>query len=197
MARLVVLLLLALSLTACSTAPPAIITSTDHFDHWLAEGKMGLRVADKGGNLNFVWLQEGAIYTLTLSGPLGAGRTELSGGPGGVTLRNGDTGNVTAASPEELLEAVTGYRAPVSHLAHWLKARPATLEAHIERDASGRVSRIDEDGWTALFPVWDEIHPALPRKIQITGPDTRLTVVISRWQPEPAPATDPAPTAAP
>lgn len=197
MARLACLLLLALTLTACGTSPPSVITSTDRFDHWLAEGKMGLRVADKGGNLNFVWLQEGDVYMLTLSGPLGAGRTELSGGPGGVTLRNGNTGSVSAATPEELLEAVTGYRAPVSHLAHWLKARPATLEANIERDASGRVSRIDEDGWTALFPVWDDIHPALPRKIQITGPDTRLTVVISRWQPEPALATDPAPTAAP
>ncbi|MFP5430929.1 MAG: lipoprotein insertase outer membrane protein LolB [Gammaproteobacteria bacterium] len=197
MTRLVLMVLLGLALTACSLAPPAVITSTDHFNHWLAEGKMGLRVADKGGNLNFVWLQEGDAYTLTLSGPLGAGRTELSGGPAGVTLRNGDTGAIRAASPEELLESVTGFRAPVSHLAHWLKARPATLEARIERDVTGRVSRIDEDGWTAVFTAWDDTHTALPRKIQITGPDTRLTVVVSRWQPEPPPATDPAPAAAP
>lgn len=186
MSRLVLLPLLGLAMAGCSMAPPApSVTNTDHLDHWLAEGKMGLRVADKGGNLNFVWLQEGALYTLTLSGPLGAGRTELTGGPDGVTLRNGDIGDIRASSPEVLLEAVTGYSAPVSHLAHWLKARPATLDARIERDDQGRASRIDEDGWTALFPDWDETHPALPRKILITGPDTRLIVVISRWLPDP------------
>ena len=48
--------------------------------------------------------------------------------------------------------------------------------------------------FVALAPV---LYTALPRKIQITGPDTRLTVVVSRWQPEPPPATDPAPAAAP
>jgi outer membrane lipoprotein LolB len=192
MRRLVLLPLLGLALAGCSMAPPApSVTNTDHLDHWLAEGKMGLRVADKGGNLNFVWLQEGALYTLTLSGPLGAGRTELTGGPDGVTLRNGDIGDIRASSPEVLLEAVTGYSAPVSHLAHWLKAQPATLDARIERDDQGRASRIDEDGWTALFPDWDETHPALPRKILITGPDTRLIVVISRWLPDPPANTAP------
>lgn len=192
MRRLVLLPLLGLALAGCSMAPPApSVTNTDHLDHWLAEGKMGLRVADKGGNLNFVWLQEGALYTLTLSGPLGAGRTELTGGPDGVTLRNGDIGDIRASSPEVLLEAVTGYSAPVSHLAHWLKAQPATLDARIERDDQGRASRIDEDGWTALFPDWDETHPALPRKILITGPDTRLIVVISRWLPDPPANTTP------
>lgn len=192
MRRLVLLPLLGLALVGCSMAPPApSVTNTDHLDHWLAEGKMGLRVADKGGNLNFVWLQEGALYTLTLSGPLGAGRTELTGGPDGVTLRNGDIGDIRASSPEVLLEAVTGYSAPVSHLAHWLKAQPATLDARIERDDQGRASRIDEDGWTALFPDWDETHPALPRKILITGPDTRLIVVISRWLPDPPANTTP------
>jgi outer membrane lipoprotein LolB len=181
--RLFVALLFTSLLSACAQRPLAPVTDPAHMTHWRAEGKLGLRVADRGGNLYFTWQQENAHYTLTLSGPLGAGRTELSGGPEGVVLRNGELGDIPASSPEILLEAVTGYRAPVSYLAHWLKAQPATLEARIQREADGRPHHITEDGWTATFMAWDATHPALPQKIVVTGPDTRLTVVISQWQP--------------
>lgn len=174
-----------LLLSGCSTMRPhSTVSDTTRLTHWQAEGKMGLRVTDRGGNLFFVWTQQGPRYELTLSGPLGAGKTTLAGGPDGVVLRNGELGDIAASSPEVLLEAVTGFSAPVSHLAHWLKAQPATLDARIERDSKGRIQRIDEDGWTATFPTWDDRHPALPRKIMVTGPDTRLTIVVSHWQPD-------------
>lgn len=178
------LLILSGLLSGCALHPPApVITDTARMTRWLAEGKMGLRVADRGGNLYFTWHQDGDLYTLSLSGPLGAGHTELSGSPDGVTLRNGDLGEIKASSPEILLEAVTGYSAPISYLSHWLKAQPATAEAQVERDSNGKVLQIAEDGWIATFPAWDETYPALPRKIMITGPDTRLTVLVSKWQP--------------
>jgi outer membrane lipoprotein LolB len=183
--RLLAILVLGGLLSACSLRPPVTVTHPAQLSHWLAEGKLGLRVADRGGNLYFTWQQAAAHYTLTLSGPLGAGRTELSGGPEGVVLRNGELGDIPASSPEVLLETVTGYRAPVSHLAHWLKAQPATLSAVIERDTEGRAQQIIEDGWTAKFVSWDATYPVLPQKILITGPDTRMTVVITRWLPEP------------
>lgn len=195
MARLLVTLLLTSLLSACALHPPVTVTDPARLTQWLAEGKMGLRVADRGGNLYFTWQQDGARYTLTLSGPMGAGRTELSGTPDGVVLRNGGIGDITASSPEVLLEAVTGYSAPVSHLAHWLKAQPATLEARIERDAEGRAREIAEDGWIATFMDWDATYPVLPRKILITGPDTRLTVVVTGWQPESSVTTTPPPPA--
>lgn len=184
-----VLLLLAMAgLTACASRPLAPVPlDPSTLTHWLAEGKMGLRVANSGGNLYFTWTQEGEHYTLALSGPMGAGRTELAGGPDGVILRNGELGDISASSPEVLLEAVTGYSAPISHLAHWLKAEPATADARVERDTGGRALQISEDGWIAAFSVWDDTYPALPRKILITGPDTRMTVVISRWQPGTSP----------
>lgn len=197
MIRALVALLLGSLLSGCGLHPPVTVADPARLSHWLAEGKMGLRVADRGGNLYFSWLQEGTRYTLTLSGPMGAGRTELVGRPGEVTLRNGDIDDITASSPEILLEAVTGYSAPVSHLAHWLKAQPATLEARIERDTEGRAREIVEDGWTATFTTWDDTYPTLPRKILITGPETRLTVVITGWQPEFPAAPTPATTSAP
>jgi outer membrane lipoprotein LolB len=195
--RLIVALLLTSLLSGCVLHPPMQIADPAQLTHWLAEGKMGLRVADRGGNLYFTWQQEGTQYTLTLSGPLGAGRTELVGTPEGVVLRNSDTGEVSASSPELLLEAVTGYQAPVSYLAHWLKAQPATRNAVIEKDEEGRARKITEDGWTAIFAAWDTGYPALPQKILITGPDTRLTVIISRWLPAAAPVTASTPALTP
>lgn len=177
--RLVLVLLLAL-LSACSLSPA--LTSLDGRAHWQAEGRLALKSRDGGGNLNFVWAQQGERYRLSLSGPLGVGATELLVTPDSAQLRHPELGLVAAESPEALLAESTGYEAPVSLLAHWIRARPAHDHARIEQDAAGRTTLIEEDGWTARYPEWQSPGSPLPRRIVITGPDTRLVVLITRWQ---------------
>jgi hypothetical protein len=125
--RLLAILVLGGLLSACSLRPPVTVTHPAQLSHWLAEGKLGLRVADRGGNLYFTWQQAAAHYTLTLSGPLGAGRTELSGGPEGVVLRNGELGDIPASSPEGL--AGNRDRLPRAGLASGALAESATGHA--------------------------------------------------------------------
>lgn len=178
--RHALLLLLAL-LAGCAGRPPAL-TSLDGQQYWQAEGRLALKSGQGGGNLNFTWAQLGEHYRLALSGPLGVGNTELMVGPGNVSLQHPELGLLRADSPEALLEESTGQRAPVSLLAHWIRAEAASADARIERDATGRVSLIEEAGWTARYPEWQPDQPSLPRRITVSGPDTRLTVLITRWQ---------------
>ncbi|MDP2226750.1 MAG: lipoprotein insertase outer membrane protein LolB [Moraxellaceae bacterium] len=179
--RLVPLLLTALLISGCLSRPPAP-TSLQGLTHWQAEGKIGLRSASGGGNFLFVWRQDGERYRLALSGPLGVGRSELDVGPNGVVLHHAELGELTAASPEALLEQTTGHRAPVSLLAHWIKAEAASPAATLLRSDEGVLLHIKEEGWTAEFAEWQPGSSRLPRRILITGPDTRLTVFISGWQ---------------
>lgn len=184
-----------LLLTACASRPPVPVYTNPVLPlYWEAEGKAAVRTQDRGTNLYFTWTQHGPDYRIVVRGPLGLGRAELQGRPGLVRLNaDGMENEVSASSPEELLEMTTRRQAPVSHALHWMKAEPATARARIVRDAQGRPLQIKEDGWTVDYLEWSEEAPLLPRRLTLAGPDGRATVVIGLWRLhlDPATAEDP------
>lgn len=188
-------LALALLLAACAGRPPApVYTNPVLPRHWEAEGKAAVRSAERGTNLYFTWTQQGDDYRLVVRGPLGLGRAELQGSPGDVRLlADGLEQEVSASSPEELVEKLTRRRAPVSSAMHWIKAEPAGPGARIERDALGRPLLIQEDGWTVRYLEWSTEAPRLPRRLTVEGPDGRATVVVGLWRLDLS-AEEPAPT---
>lgn len=173
-----------LLLAGCaSRAPQPVYTNPVLPAYWEAEGKAAVRGENRGTNLYFTWTQNGPGWRLVVRGPLGLGRAELYGHPGEVHLLSDEVnGEVSASSPEELLEMTTRRRAPVSHALHWMKAEPATGRARIEHDPQGRPTQIREDGWTVNYLEWSEEAPRLPRRLTVEGPDGRATVVIGLWR---------------
>lgn len=175
---------LALVLAACAGRPvQPVYTNPVLPAYWEAEGKAAVRSEKQGTNLYFTWTQNGPGWRLVVRGPLGLGRAELHGEPGQVHLVSDDiTQEVSASSPEELLEMTTRRQAPVSHALHWMKAEPATARARILRDEQGRPTQIKEDGWTVDYLEWSEEAPRLPRRLTVQGPEGRATVVIGLWR---------------
>lgn len=173
-----------LLLSACASRPPQPVYTNPVLPlHWEAEGKAAVRSRDRGTNLYFTWTQTGPAYRIVVRGPLGLGRAELKGEPGLVTLNaDGLKDEVSASSPEELLEITAHRQAPISHALHWIKAEPATAQARIRRDVQGRPEQILEDGWTITYLEWSEEAPRLPRRLTLEGPDGRATVVIGLWR---------------
>lgn len=182
----------ALLLAGCATQPPQpVYTNPVLPTRWEAEGKAAVRSQDRGTNLYFTWTQDGAAYHLVVRGPLGLGRAELWGEPGLVRLSADNLeGEVSASSPEELVERMTRRQVPVSHALHWLRAEPATAGAELQRDARGRIVQIQEDGWTVDYLEWSEEAPHLPRRLTVKGPEGQATVVIGLWRLHPVPATE-------
>lgn len=178
------LLALPLLLAGCAGRPPApVYTNPVLPAHWEAEGKAAVRSAERGTNLYFTWTQHGADYRLVVRGPLGLGHAELNGRPGAVRLQaDGLDREVSASSPEELVELLTRRRAPVSNAMHWIKAEPASPGARIQRDAQDRPVLIEEGGWTVRYLEWSEEAPRLPRRLTVEGPDGRATVVVGQWR---------------
>jgi len=190
--RLTLLVLCLGLLSACSLLHPQSALpaharqGAESLHSWQAEGKLGLHYQDKGGSLYFTWAQQGDSFKLSLAGPLGQGRTALSGGAGRVSMDNATTGHLEADSAEALMQQALGWQAPVSHLRFWLRGLPATAAATVQRDADGNISHIEEDGWQADFERYVQVGDyALPGKLRISGPDTRLTVIVSEWRPNP------------
>lgn len=173
---------------AATATPIDLVVKPDHPLIWTASGKMSVRIIqndgrESGATAYYVWQQHGNLYRITLSGPLGQGRTVLEGNPEKVTLDNSRTGHVEASSPEELLQRSLGWTAPVSFLPKWLMGKAATPGAEVITDEDGQIKSILESEWQADFKSWQTVdNRTHPERIIITGPNTRLTLLVSEWR---------------
>lgn len=172
-----------LTLTGCQSllTKPKISTAPQTVNQFNLQGKIGVKTPQQSGSAFFTWQQNHDQFDIELSGILGIGKTQISGQPGQVTLNSSKTGIVTAESAEELLQRATGWQAPISHLVHWVQAKPATLNAQIEKDQQQRIHAINEDGWNIQLSYNDAAQ--LPNRLILqqqleTGKENRITMVI-------------------
>ncbi|WP_180129869.1 lipoprotein insertase outer membrane protein LolB [Acinetobacter sp. YH12072] len=145
------------------------------------QGKIGVRTPQQSGSAFFTWVQQQEEFDIELTGILGAGKTQISGTPGQVTLNSAKTGLIKAATAEELLQRATGWQAPISHLVDWVQARPATQSAQIQKDSSQRISQIIEQGWTVDLSYNQQA--TVPNRLILkqsfeNGGENRITMVI-------------------
>ena len=145
------------------------------------QGKIGVRTPQQSGSAFFTWAQQQQNFDIELTGILGMGKTQIQGNNGKVTLNSAKTGLITASSPEELLERATGWQAPITHIISWVQARPATTQAQVSQDATGRINHIEEDGWNVDLSYAD--GQKLPNKLILKqtledNKENRITMVI-------------------
>ena len=145
------------------------------------QGKIGVRTPQQSGSAFFTWVQQQQQFDIKLSGILGVGKTQISGQPGQVTLNSAKTGLIYAESPEELLERATGWQAPITHLIDWVQARPATVDAQIQKDSQQRPTQFIEDDWTVDLSYND--NAPLPNRLILkqaleSGQENRITMLI-------------------
>ena len=173
----------AVALTGCqsiATKPP-VASAAESPNQFSLQGKIGVKSPQQSGSAFFVWEQNEDQFDIELSGILGIGKTQISGQPGQVSLNSAKTGLITAETPEELLERATGWQAPITHLIHWIQAKPATLQAQLEKDQQQRITQINEDGWNIQLSYNDTAQ--LPNRLILqqqleSGKENRITMVI-------------------
>lgn len=170
-------------ITGCQSlsTQPNITHNVEALNQFSLQGKIGVKTPQQSGSAFFTWQQNQAQFDIELSGILGVGKTQINGQPGQVTLNSAKTGLITAESPEDLLERATGWRTPITHLIHWVQARPATLQAQLQKDAQQRIQQIIEDGWTVSLSYNDSA--TVPNKLILqqqleTGEENRITMLI-------------------
>lgn len=173
-----------LFITGCQpfVQPPAHVSQqVEAENQFNLQGKIGVRTPQQSGSAFFTWVQQQQQFDIELSGILGVGKTQISGQPGQVTLNSAKTGLIYAESPEELLERATGWQAPITHLIDWVQARPATVDAQIQKDSQQRPTQFIEDDWTVDLSYND--NAPLPNRLILkqaleSGQENRITMLI-------------------
>lgn len=168
-------------LAGCQTvrtpSQPAITQAPQSQDFNIS-GKIGVRTPQQSGSAFYRWVQQGERFSINLSGALGIGQTTIQGRPGQVTLDSARTGTLQAATPEELLLKATGWRAPITHVRDWVNGRASAAQASTQRDETGRLTRIQEDGWSAQLS-YAGTGASLPERLVITDDSGQNRIILT------------------
>lgn len=199
--RYLLLIFLALNLAACSSlhqresielggdtrAWQQHRAAVEPLEHWELQGKIGVRSERESGSGTLYWVQHQDQYDIRLSGPLGRGATQMQGDAQGIVLDIAGQPTMYAASAEILLEQQIGWRLPVEHLLWWVRGLPAPdSPSRLQLDSESRLGRLNQAGWTIEYSRYQNVGELqLPQRIQLSGHDVLLTLVVTRWEPNP------------
>ncbi len=153
-------------------------------DSWRLAGKLGLRTPNDAQSANLDWTQRAGHYRMLISGPFGAGRSVLEGGPDGVVLTTGE-GRFEADTPEQLMEQQLGWSLPISALDNWVRGLPSPIvEYQLTRDTLNFPQRLRQAGWVIDYRDWTRADGLwLPRRLVMSFADWRATLVVNEWHP--------------
>jgi len=193
-------LLTACLLAACGTAPlsppPDAVTAQERqfrwqqhrqqvqqLTHWQLYGKAGLQTEELARSASISWHQEGEQIDITLSGPFGAGATQLTGTATSVKIKVAGQDELPSNNPEQLLYEQTGWKIPVTSLRYWIKGMPAPHDdASFDLDTKGRLSQLQQAQWHLSYPRYQQQNALwLPQKIILRRDQIKLTLVINHW----------------
>ena len=188
--------LLALMLGGCSTqAPQPLATDVaplwqhrlaqlETIQAWSFQGRVAVRRGKEAWNVKLDWSQSFDHYDLLLTAPWGQGAVRLHGENGRAVLEAPDRAPLVAENPQALLSRQVGWRVPVTQLRYWLLGRPEPNQnAAISWDAQGRVSHMDQAGWSIAYRRYGDIEGlSLPTKIELKNGALRLRLVIDEWR---------------
>ena len=80
---------------------------------------------------------------------------------------------------ESLTAQVLGFRLPLAGLADWVRgAASASSPAKEEKDAEGRLTKLEQAGWQIEY---QDYAGGRPSRMRLTYPGIELRLAISKW----------------
>lgn len=131
---------------------------------------------------NISWRQNGKVFHVRVSGPLGTGGFRADGTLEHVTIRTGEKTLVTR-QPGKLVEKILGWHFPLTGLRYWVLGLPQPgVPATLSVNESGLLVGLKQSGWTLGYSEYAEVEGyRLPGRIVLHNDKTTINVVIGRW----------------
>ena len=157
------------------TAEPVVDAPFD------VSGRLSARRGAEGAAAHFVWEHVPGRDAIELATPMGTTLARLERDGDGATIERPDRPVERSRDAATLAERSLGFPLPVESLAWWIRAAPHPGSPHaIERDASGRVLVLRQDGWSVVYAFED--GAARPLRLFATYPDLEVHIVIDAWR---------------
>jgi len=150
---------------------------------WRLEGRIGVKVDDRGWSASLAWHQHGEDFSARFSGPFGRGAVEVHQLGGALWVQDQEGRERRGPELQQWARSQFGAELPVRELPYWLVGSAAPhAPARISRDDEGRPLRLEQAGWEAHYQGWTELGPwTLPRRLTLSRGEVEVKVVVDRW----------------
>ena len=153
---------------------------------WSLQGRIALSNGRDGGSGRIDWSQDGTRYAVSLSAPVTRQSWRLSGDEHGAQLEGLEGGTRVGADPTGLLRDATRWEIPVTALSSWVRGLRAAAEhgpARVQFGTDGRLSRIEQGGWTIDYSGWQAATTGieLPNRLNARRGEASVRLVIDSW----------------
>ena len=169
------------ALAACAELP--FLQPTAGLEFQLS-GRIAVRYDDQGSSGSIAWRHRAVGDEMLITSPLGQGVARIERQGGLVTVTGSDGRVYRAHDAESLTEQVLGFRVPLAGLSDWVRGNPAPGPAHETRDAHGRLSELEQDGWRIYYLAY-AADGGLPARLRLVYPGLELRLAIDKWQVRP------------
>jgi len=176
-ARAIAVVLAAILLVGCAAVapgkhrPPA--ASFDMLGRVLVSGE------GRAFSSSLRWRHDAAGDELWLMSPVGQTLVHIAADDAGAVLTTPDQQEYRAFSAESLTRRALGWPLPLTELRFWIVAT---------RDAAGRLSLLEQNGWIIRYTYPEPPDPSvLPKRLDMTRGEQRIRLVIDGWRGEEAP----------
>jgi outer membrane lipoprotein LolB len=177
------LLVVLLGVSACaSLAPRPAVPRAAPFD---LLGRVAVNHDGRSLTANVRWAHAADSDDLWLMTPTGQALAHVHEDTSGAVITTADQAQHRAAHVESLTQRALGWALPITHLQYWVRGVPVPeVAADIgERDASGRISQLTQDGWHITYEYYPPAqNDGLPRRLALVGANQTLRLVIDTWR---------------
>ena len=196
MSRFGILVLIALVLIGCASAPRRPAAGQDDLllaqvareaelaqrTNWRLSGRIAVSDGRDGGSGQIAWTQRGERYEIALNAPVTRRSWRLVGEPGYARLEGLDGGPFIGDSAEALLQEHRAWVIPLRDLAAWVRGIRAPGAAAIRFAASGLPEQMAQGGWTIDYRNFDQgLDPAMPSRVFAAQGARRVRLQVSDW----------------
>lgn len=178
------------ALGGCATVPPqktelpASVAPAPAVREFDLGGRVAVRYQEQGFSANLDWQHTQKTDQLLILNPLGQGVAQISRDDSGVRLKTADRRELTADDAEALTQQVLGWRLPLKGLGYWAVGAAAPGPVNVlERDAAGRLARIEQDGWSIAYRDYRNVNGLdLPARIELARPELEIKLLVDNWR---------------
>lgn len=183
------MVLIAVGLSACAVKPrpagegwrPVAGVDPALVDTFRLAGRLAVSDGNDGGSAGFLWIQRGRAYEFELRQPVSQRTWRLTGDERGAVLEGADGGPRRGVSAEALLADVLGWHVPVDALGYWVRGvAHGGPDAGNDRDALGRLTRLEQDGWQVEYRAWLD-DGAWPTRVVARRAPYSVRLSIQDW----------------
>lgn len=180
-------ILLASVLGGCALLPPApapaVRPAQPESAAFALNGRISVKHQGTRNSAGLRWTHTAQSDEILLFAPLGQTAARVYRDAQHATLDDGEK-HYQAGDAETLMQQVLGWYLPLGGLHHWVLGLAETgSPAQIERDGSGRIAVLRQNGWEIRYLRYAGAKlDSLPERLQLSRDGLQMQLLIDEWE---------------